>query len=1080
MSRRRFSPVPFRVLLLRALLQGVVPRLTVLATCILVVACVYQFSGWVIPHARLPALAAAGLLCLLLAVLVGLVPEPGVVPEPGTGSGPAACRLDIQRAQDAQTNPDTQTGQDAQVYPDVQMAGEPGEQAEGDCSEPGKQAGADYSGLAEGSPNGQADAVRVQHGSGRRCLRWCMQQHRPARLLHGVGILLLVAVGLAHVIHQSLQARLDPALEEVPLQVRGTVAALPARQGFGDRILFAVDHCEPVPVQAASGEADSSPTCSMLRQISLAWSAPRDGGLYEKALPVRAAPSRNEETSVTRAPLPGGEGTLQVHAPSSRRKAFAPSSNSEADDDRDANDPRDDVWPEPGQHWQLVVKLKRPVAAVNPGAFDTEQRMLQESIDATGRVVQRRRLTGIPVSDAMIRIESARASLREHLEALQAQTDPQQGRDARRWALLGIVSGLSLGDQAGMGADAWGLFSRTGVSHLMAISGMHVTLLALVVSALCLRLHALLARHPSGRLMVLLLAVPRPWVVLLPGVLSAFGYALLSGWGVPSQRTCFMLLAAAVLRVGGRCQSAVTPVLLAAAAIIVLDPWSVAQAGFWLSFCAVLGLIWCAQAPVAEVRLVQNERMKGWLQGLREGARNQWAATVLLTPLTIAFFSTWSLIGPVANVVAIPWVGMVLTPLAIGVMLLAPLWPWLAGWGLKLLLLQLGWLMDFLEMLDRVPMASISLPQPGAAVLLCALLGAILILAPQGLRRFRLGVLCLLPLALAQPRQAPDDALVITALDIGQGSMIVLEQGEHRMLFDTGPSRMGGRSALEGTLLPWLHGRGLDSIDGMVISHLDARHAGGTRAAMAQLRPRWWMMPMAPGLMGLPEGEREQKTASGRALHEDAQPLRDEAFPAAHDAESEPAGEPLVRDAPMLRNYVPCLAGQTYTWGNAVIEILSPATLAANPKAARDDRHSCVIRVRSPAGSVLLAGDLPVGSEAALVKAQGAALAADVLVLPQEGSRKGAGERLLDAVKPSFAVVQTSYRNHQNQPHAEVLQRLAARNIPLLRTDWHGAVRIELRQGRAPHVVRSRLDGAPYWRVQAGRRDGVTKQEGRD
>ena len=160
-----------------------------------------------------------------------------------------------------------------------------------------------------------------------------------------------------------------------------------------------------------------------------------------------------------------------------------------------------------------------------------------------------------------------------------------------------------------------------------------------------------------------------------------------------------MLLAAAVLSVEGRSQNAVTPVLLAAAAIVALDLWSVAQAGFWLSFCAVLALVWCAQQPLgggmeegdalSGTRWWQQGRVGQWWAALRDGARNQWAATVLLTPLTIAFFSTWSLIGPVANVLAIPWVGLVLTPMAIGVMLLAPVFPWLAGWLLKALLLQL-------------------------------------------------------------------------------------------------------------------------------------------------------------------------------------------------------------------------------------------------------------------------------------------------------------------------------------------------------------------------------------------------------
>ena len=249
----------------------------------------------------------------------------------------------------------------------------------------------------------------------------------PARL-RPLGMGVMVSAALALSIHQALQMRLDPSLEDVPLVVEGTVSSLPSRQGFGDRVLFAVQACGPLD------EAASLPGCEGLGQVSLSWGTPKSGAQDE---------------------------------------ADGPSA--------------DDVWPEPGQRWRLLVKLRRPVAAVNPDAFDTEQRMLQQGIGAVGRVVRRQRLQDEPawlqgMAGLMRWVESVRAVLRQHLETLQARIDPARGQDEGRWALMGIVTGLSLGDQAAMGAEQWGLFSRTGVSHLMAISGMHVTLLAMVES----------------------------------------------------------------------------------------------------------------------------------------------------------------------------------------------------------------------------------------------------------------------------------------------------------------------------------------------------------------------------------------------------------------------------------------------------------------------------------------------------------------------------------------------------------------------------------------------------------------------
>ncbi|MDO5101335.1 MAG: DNA internalization-related competence protein ComEC/Rec2 [Lautropia sp.] len=813
----------------------------------------------------------------------------------------------------------------------------------------------------------------------------------------GIGLALVVLAALAWPIHHALQARLPATLEQLPLWVEGQIASLPQREDFGDRILFRVQHCE-------SPLADVP--CQGLRHLSLSWTASRDGMVLHD--------------------VPGPHAEDQA------------------------------VWPEPGQRWRLQVSLKQPLAPVNPGAFDTEERLLQQQVDAVGRVIERQRLGGRegasastgtlgqrsdplrPLADPLawsdgllIRVEGWRAFLREQLDIVAAtRADPSGGRDAARWQLMGIVTGLSLGDQGAIGAEGWALFSRTGVSHLMAISGMHVTLLALVVSACCVWLHRMLARHASGRVADWLQRQNRQRLVLVPAVLTAFGYALLSGWGVPAQRTCFMLLAAAVLSQGGRHQTAFTPAVLAAAAVVALDPWSVAQAGFWLSFGAVMALIWCAQTQYA---LPETKALRGAWAGLRaslrDGVRNQWAATVFLTPLTVAFFSTWSLIGPLANVVAIPWVGFVLTPMAIGVMLLAPWWPWLAGHALTALLFQLDALMALLRWLDALPGAVLQLPKPGGWTLACALLGAMLILAPAGLRRLRLGVLCLLPLLLAPAQEAPEDALVVTALDIGQGSLVLVEQGGHRLLYDTGSARMGQPGTVERVLLPYLHGRGIEQVQTLVVSHLDANHSGGVAAALRALAPERLISSVVPALLGV-EAARTDDTMSISGL--------------------------------------PCVAGHRYPWANGGwIEVLHPASMATDRLRARDDRHSCVIRVSTGAGSVLLAGDLPASAEKALVQQVGAdKFKADVLLVPRQGSPHGAGEALLTAVQPAWAVLQTNYRNHHGHPHPSLLARLREHQVPLLRTDLHGAVRIELRAGHPAVIRRNRWDGAPYWRVQ--------------
>lgn len=865
------------------------------------------------------------------------------------------------------------------------------------------------------------DRAGSLHGSGAlRLLRVLLGLRLP-------GLWLMVLAGVAASIHSALDERLPAALEGQPLWLAGTVENLPQRQDFHDRIVLRVEGCEPA--------------CGRLRRVSLSWGAARggsvdeeDGGMQGRSAPPDPVGIRNSQATGLQGASKTGGGEHGA-----------------------ADDAASDVWPQPGQRWRLQVKLKRPVAAVNPGAFDSELRLLQQGIGASGRVVQRERL---PSSDddagLMDQVSALREWLRLHIERLLVRITPSHVPDARQWSLLGIVTGLSLGEQSAIGSAQWALFSRTGVSHLMAISGMHVTLLAMLVSALCLWAHRWLARRADGRLLVWLSAWPRPWVVLVPGVFTAFGYALLSGWGAPAQRTCFMLLAAAVLRLGGRFHDATTPVLLAAAIIIALDPWAVAQAGFWLSFCAVLALIWCSRQPLPE-RVGLSGRVRDLYRSLLEALRSQWAVTVLLTPLTIAFFSTWSLIGPVANALAIPWVGMVLTPMSIAVMVLAPVWPWLAAWLLKLLIWQLDGLMQALQWLDALPLASLQIPRPGMAVLLCAMFGAMLMLAPLGLRRPRLGMLCLLPLLLAPARTPPDDELVITALDIGQGSMILVEQGDSRLLYDTGTLREGGRSTVEGVLQPYLNGRGLTDIDWLVVSHLDAHHAGGAAAAFQLLRPAKLLAAMQPALLGidLPGAMKGEASDDGRiAAQGNAR-----------------AGMGSGVEAGTL--WLPCLAGQRHVWGSGVIEVLNPRKTAENRHDARDDRNGCMLRIRTPAGAVVLAGDLPARSERSLLRASGGADAwrADVLVLPQQGSRHGAGDALLSAVQPAWAIVQTTHANHHGHPHPDLLARLELHGTKLLRTDQEGAVRLVLRAGKPAEVQRTRVDSPPYWRVGVGQKE---------
>ena len=838
---------------------------------------------------------------------------------------------------------------------------------------------------------------------------------------------LLLACMLVHAqVHEALESRLSPHLEGLDLEVVGVVDGMPQRFDFGDRVRFSLGECRlaraAMPRTGDGGQTRAEP-CGRLARLQLDW-----GPLREKDRHPPRPAARTAENADDGAGDGDGDGD------------GGSDGGSDEDPGKDPDDdPSDDVWPQPGQYWRLAVRLKRPVAPVNPGGFDLELRYLQQGVGALGRVYARQRLEAPPKGAAwqpwsatLIAFESWRTKLRDRLEAVHARRIDAPGSDRTgRWPLLGVVAGLSLGDQGAISASLWGLFSRTGVSHLMAISGMHVTMLALIAAWFSSRVLQFMTRRRVPGMTRLLGGHPRQLLVLVIAVLTAFGYALLSGWGIPSQRTCWMLAAAAAMSLLGRGFGPLDVTLLAAAVVIVADPWAVSTAGFWLSFGAVAAILWCAHGQDSRRLLRLTFLGIGSTRvplALRDAFTSQWAATVGLAPLVIVLFSTLSLIGPVANAVAIPWVSFLVTPLAVAAALLAPVSEPACGVLLQLNLWLIEHLVAMLNQLDRLPAASVAIARPGAWTLVAALVGAVALIAPAGVPMRRAGVLCLLPMLMAPQRLPAKGELWITALDMGQGSSILVESDGQRLLFDAGSGQGADRSAAMRFLVPYLRSRGIEDIDTLVISHLDIEHAGGAASVIQSLRPR-----------------RLLTSFDARLLQVDA---------------------PLMAGVQAIS----CTAGRRLALGAATIEVLHPSATATLRNAARENHGSCVVRVSSPAGSVLLPGDLPASSDAQLVRvagrqASGAGLRSDVLVVPQQGSRNAAGALLLAAVQPTYAVLQVGYRNRHRHPHASVLQRLSATDAMLLRTDHDGAVQIRLRGSRRNEVHRVRRDAPPYWRI---------------
>ena len=835
------------------------------------------------------------------------------------------------------------------------------------------------------SPTARAAAFTVACGLVLLAWRAGARAPRHAALLVLAAIGAATWAGAAWRAVDRLDERLAPALEGVDLTLTGVVDELPIAVERGQRFALRVERCERVTSGAArDGPGRLGGTPGVADELE---DRARAAGAYEPS----DAPGPMPGDAVGAGP-PEGASLLACRAPS--RVSLTWSSGLGR---RDA-EPVPRV--QPGERWTLRVRLRRPHAPVNPGAFDRELRWLEEGIGAVGRVRAGRRVDAT-VHGFALALERRRADIRDALF---------DAAGAARARQAGVLAALAVGDQAAIDPALWTLFNATGVGHLMSISGLHVTMVGALgglAVGLAWRARALARLGLPGR-------VPAPVARGVAAVFVAFAYAGLAGWGVPAQRTCFMLAVGVLLLAAGRTASVVAAVGSAAAAIVALDPWAPLSAGFWLSFGAVVAIVWAGSGGRAHERRL--------LEAMRDAVRTQWAASVALLPAGAWFFASASVVGPLANAFAIPLIGLVVVPLALAGGVLGLVSTDAAAWLVVPAAVLLDGLVAALEALAALPGATVTVPSPGPVALAVGCAGVALLLAPAGVPGRALGALALLPLATAVPERPAPGELRLTALDVGQGMAAVVQVGERTLVYDTGPTLGPQLDAGGRTIAPWLRSIGVRRIDLLVVSHQDDDHAGGARSLM-------------------------------RAVRVDAL------------ASSLPDDHPIVAAAPVARR---CVRGERWTWGDAEFEWLHPADPPEPARRSPTNAVSCVLRVRHPAGTLLLAGDVEAPQERRLVELFGRdGLAADVLLVPHHGSTTSSTEPFVDAVGPRWAIVQAAYRSRFGHPHPRVVERYLRRGVELLRSDADGAVQLRLREGAPTRVQRSRLEPARYWRVDA-------------
>lgn len=673
----------------------------------------------------------------------------------------------------------------------------------------------------------------------------------------------------------------------------------------------------------------------------------------------------------------------------------------------------------PGQVWQMALILKPPHGLRNPHGFDYEAYAFSQGIRATATV------RGQPLylrdeAWANLSVIADRARYRVRQAMLAHIQNKRYGA---------VMLALAIGDQASVESSDWRVFSRTGITHLVSISGSHITLVAALGGGLVFALW----RRLRWRDKLLAERIPAQIVAAFAALFIAWLYCLLAGWGVPARRT-FVMLAVIACAYLLRLPLNASRVLAAAAFVVVaLDPWAVISAGFWLSYAAVAVLMAGAgwQGRMTTRHVLSGRRR--FTQGARRALGLQLTITAGLMPLLAWLFHEVSLIAPLVNAYAIAIVSFLVTPLSL-LLAVAALLPgmeataaaiaWLGHGVLSAMMVPTVWL-------GTLPMASVPIPAAPLFWTSFGMLGLVWALLPRGMPGRRLGWLAMAPALIWQPARPPLGGWDLYALDVGQAGAIVLRTAKHTVLFDTGVRSSPSSDSGTRVIRPFLQAIGVTSLDVMVVSHEDIDHAGGVRSILESMQ-----VQQAYSAFDLAAYLAREARLLGISGQLPSMPL----------------------------SSIRCEYGERWHVDEVEFHFLWPlanegsSSLGQGKKKKND--QGCVLMVRGKYHSALLTGDIGSQTEQTLVNRT--LLPVDIVLAAHHGSKTSSSRALTRATQAQHVLAQVGAWSRYGHPHAEVESRWTESGSQFWRTDRHGALTVQSREGTL--LLRAERQAAKrYW-----------------
>ena len=622
---------------------------------------------------------------------------------------------------------------------------------------------------------------------------------------------------------------------------------------------------------------------------------------------------------------------------------------------------------QPGDSLVLDVKLRPPHSLWNPEGFDYERWALSRNIDAVGYV--KRLHESHPASSSSIDL------IRFRLIAWFAE------RFSAQPVVSSTLQALLIGDKSALKEWQWSLMRNTGTTHLMVVSGLHI--------GVCVGLGWWL-----GRFLFITLfrgrehPVAHHWLPVITALLFSGVYVALAGFSIPTQRAWVMAAVLLGAQLFMRRPDVWTRWWLAMAVVLTLQPLAVHEIGFWLSFSAVAALLF----------LVTLRQAKAPLMIL---LKSQWWILWVLSPLLLLFFGQMSMSSPLVNMLAIPFLSLLLM-LTVPALLMESI----GMQGLDVVGVLIDGLWVSLAWVDGLSdQWVLDLQPPGIISVVFAGLGAVMILQPVSAKLKLVGVLCWLPVFMP-----PQDTVALRqfkaiVFDVGQGTSVLIRTHQHVLLYDTGAAYPNGSTAFERAVMPYLKQRGINYLDKLIISHDDNDHAGGITKVSEMLD------------IGVAE-----------------------------------SGMPAALTIPAEL----CASGVKWSWDGIEFGYIHPEPSVR----ATDNDRSCVLEVRSPQCSLLITGDAGLKVEEGLV---GHLTPVSWLVAGHHGSRTSTGETLLEVAKPESVLVSAGFLNRYGHPHADVVSRIQAHASRIIRTDKQGAILLESTAEEGCRVQTWRQKEKRYW-----------------